>query len=89
MNYKHISKWERKQIQDLTQAGKTNKEIAEELGRSRSTIGRELERNWGYGARWYKHDRAQELADEQRKASKSPRISEKTGKWCSSCSIWT
>ena len=76
-NYKHISKLERKRIQELTQDGKTNKEIAEALGRSRSTIGRELERNLVYGARWYKHDRAQELADERRKASKSPRISEK------------
>ncbi len=76
--YKHISKWERKQIQELMQVGKTNKEIAEELGRSRSTIGRELKRNCGYGARSYKHDRGQELADERRKTSKSPRISEKT-----------
>ena len=79
-NYKHISKRERKRIQELTQDRKTNKEIAEELGRSISTIGRELKRNWGYGARWYKHDRAQEFADERRKASKSPRISEKTWK---------
>ena len=77
-NYKHISRRERKRIQELTQDGKTNKEIAEELGRSISTIGRELKRNWGYGARWYKHERAQELNDERRKASKSPLISEKT-----------
>ncbi len=77
-NYKHIPKRERKQIQELMQVGKTNKEIAEELGRSRSTIGRELKRNCGYGARSYKHDRGQELADERRKTSKSPRISEKT-----------
>ena len=76
--YKHISKWERKRIEELTQAGKANKEIAEELGRPISTIGRELKRNWGYGARGYKHERAQELTDERRKASKSPRISEKT-----------
>ena len=60
------------------QEGKSNKAIAEELGRSISTIGRELKRNWGYGARWYKHERAQELNDERRKASKSPLISEKT-----------
>ena len=76
--YKHISKWERKRIEELTQAGKANKEIAEELGRPISTIGRELKRNWGYGARGYKHERAQELTDERRKASKLPRISEKT-----------
>ena len=76
--YKHISKWERKRIEELTQDGNTNKEIAEILGRPISTIGRELKRNWGYGARWYKHERAQELTDERRKASKVPRISEKT-----------
>ena len=76
--YKHISKWERKRIEELTQDGNTNKEIAKILGRPISTIGRELKRNWGYGARWYKHERAQELSDERRKASKVPRISEKT-----------
>ena len=75
--YRHISKEERKRIEVLTQAGNKNKEIAEELGRSKSTIGRELKRNCGYGARWYKHERAQELNDERRKTSKSPRISEK------------
>ena len=76
--YRHISKWERKRIEELTQARKSNKEIAEELGRSISTIGRELKRNWGYGAREDKHERAQELTETRRKDSKSPRISEKT-----------
>ena len=78
MQYRHISKEERKRIEELTQARKSNKEIAEELRRSKSTIGRELKRNWVYGARGYKHERAQELSDERRKGSKSPRISEKT-----------
>ena len=77
-NYKHISKWERKRIEELTQAGNANKEIAEELWRSKSTIGRKLKRNWVYGARGYKHERAQELTETRRKDSKSPRISEKT-----------
>ena len=63
--YKHISKEERKRIEELTRARKNNKEIAEELGRSKSTIGRELKRNWRYGARGYKHERAQELSDER------------------------
>ena len=67
-----------RQIEELTQDGKTNKEIAEELGRPISTIGRELKRNWVYGARGYKHERAQELTETRRKDSKSPRISEKT-----------
>lgn len=76
--YKHISKRERKRIEELTQAGKANKELAEELWRSKSTIGRDLKRNWVYGARGYKHERAQELTETRRKDSKSPRISEKT-----------
>ena len=77
-NYRHISKEERKRIEELTQAGKANKEIAEELGRSKSTIGLELKRNWVYGSRGYKYERAQELTETRRKGSKSPRISEKT-----------
>ena len=78
MQYRHISKEERKRIEKLTQDGNINKEITEELGRSISTIGRELKRNWVYGARGYKHERAQELTETRRKDSKSPRISEKT-----------
>ena len=69
---------ERSIIERLVQEGKSNKAIAEDLGRSISTIGRELKRNWGYGARWYKHERAQELNDKRRKVSKSPLISAKT-----------
>ena len=68
--YKHISEWERKRIEELTQAGSSNKEIAEALGRSTSTIGRELKRNHGYGARSYDSERAQKLAKQWRKNSK-------------------
>ena len=78
--YKHISKWERKRIEELTQGGKTNKEIAEELGRPTSTIGRELKRNYVYGARSYDSERAQKLAKQRRIDSKEPQISEKTWK---------
>ena len=73
---RHLSVEERNIIERLVQEGKSDKAIAEVLDRSKSTIGRELKRNWGYGARWYKHERAQEFADERRKASKSPLISE-------------
>ena len=75
---KHLSLEERIIIERLVQAKKSNKKIAEALGRSKSTIGRELEWNWVYGARGYKHERAQELTETRRKDSKSPRISEKT-----------
>ena len=67
MQYKHISKEERKMIEELTQAGSSNKRIAEELGSSVSTIGWELKRNYGEGARSYEHERAQNLADKCRK----------------------
>ena len=76
-NYKHISEWERKAIERLVQAGNSNKAIAKALGRSVSTIGRELERNYGYGARSYDSERAQKLANKRRQDSKEPRISEK------------
>ena len=76
--YNHISEWERKIIEELTQAGSSNKAIAAILKRSVSTIGRELKRNYGYGARSYDGERAQELAEQRRKDSKEPWISEKT-----------
>ena len=52
--------------------------IAEGLGRSVSTIGRELKRNYGYGAWNYEHKRVQKLANKRRKDSKGLKISEKT-----------
>ena len=76
--YRHISEWECKQIEELTQAGNSNKRIAEALGRSASTIGRELKRKYGYGARGYDGERAQRLSEKRRQISKEPTISEKT-----------
>ena len=73
MQYKHISKEERRKIDKLTQTGSSNKKIAEELGWLASTIVRELKRN-------YEHERAQKLVDKRRKNSKGPKIGEKTWK---------
>ena len=53
MTYNHISKEDRRRIEALVQAGSTNKKIAALLGTSVSTIGRELKRNSGHGARSY------------------------------------
>ena len=78
--YNHISKENRRRIEALTQAGSTNKEIAAIIGVSASTIGRELKRNSGYGARCYSCERAQKLSEKRRKDSKEPKISEKTWK---------
>ena len=78
MQYKHISKEERRIIEKLTQVESSNKKISEELGESASTIGRELKRNYGEGARYYEHMQAQKLANKRRKGSKVLKISEKT-----------
>ena len=78
--YKHISEGERKIIEELTQAGSSNKTIAKVLKRSTSTIGRELKRNCSYSAWWYKCERVQALSEERRKRSRKPRIREKTWK---------
>ncbi len=75
--YNHISEWERKAIERMVQAGNSNKEIAWRLGRSVSTIGWELKRNYIYGARSYDSERAQKLAEQRRQDSKEPQISEK------------
>ena len=78
MTYNHISEEDRRRIEALTQAGSSNKEIAAIIGVSKSTIGRELKRNGGYGARSYDCERAQKLAEKRRKDSKGPKISGKT-----------
>ena len=78
MTYNHILKEDRRRIEALTQAGSTNKEITAVLGKSVSTIGRELKRNGGYGARCYDCERAQKLTEKWRKDSKEPKIIEKT-----------
>ena len=61
----------------MVQAGNSNKEIAKALEWSVSTIGRELKRNYGYCARSYNSERAQELSKQQRQNSKVSQISEK------------
>jgi IS30 family transposase len=54
----------------LKKKGKTNREIAELMGRDRSTIYRELDRNTG--RRGYRPKQAQRLADTRRLASRRP-----------------
>ena len=60
------------------QAGKSNKAIAKVLGRSTSTIGRELERNcWQEGCWRYQGKKAQGFSDRRRKRERKSQISEK------------
>jgi len=64
----HLTFEERRFLYLLKKKGKSNTEIAELMGRHRSTIGRELCRNTGQ--RGYRPQQAQRLADERRFASR-------------------
>lgn len=65
MNYNQLTENERYQIYALKKAGHSQKEIAVLLGRSPSTISRELMRN--KGLRGYRPRQAQRLSDARRK----------------------
>lgn len=67
----HVTFEERRLLYGLKQKGKSPTEIAELMGRHRSTIYRELDRN--SGQRGYRPQQAQRLADERRLASRRPR----------------
>ena len=59
--------------------GKSNKAIAEALGRSRSTIGRELERDcWRLKCREYRSEVAEGIAKKRQKRERKLRISRET-----------
>lgn len=66
----HLTFQERQFLYRLKRKGKANPEIAELMGRDRSTIHRELKRN--AGQRGYRPKQAQRLADERRLASRRP-----------------
>ena len=60
MSYKHLSQIERYQIYSLMKANQSITQIADQLGRHKSTISRELGRN--EGRRGYRPNQACELA---------------------------
>ena len=66
----HVTFEERRILYRLKKKGKSNTEIAELMGRHRSTICRELSRNTGQ--RGYRPKQAQHLAEERRLASRRP-----------------
>jgi len=66
----HLTSQERQILYRLKKRGKSNTEIADMMGRHRSTIGRELNRN--RGQRGYRPKQAQRLADRRRLASRRP-----------------
>jgi IS30 family transposase len=66
----HLTFVERQLLYLLKKKGKSNTEIANLIGRHRSTVCRELSRNTGQ--RGYRPQQAQRLADERRLASRRP-----------------
>jgi len=74
MSYHHLTDCERYQIHAFLKAGWSQQEIARELGRSPSTISRELSRNTG--KRGYRPGQAQRFAEQaqQRSAANAPVI---------------
>lgn len=82
MKYKHLSHFEREQVYDLSQQGLKKAEIARILGRPKSTVGREIERNSSVIERrlnnspkkkkHYLPDTAQKKYEDRRRKSKTP-----------------
>ncbi len=74
MSYHHLTDCERYQIHAFLKAGWNQQQISDELGRSSSTISRELKRNTG--KRGYRPAQAQRFANQaqQRSAANAPVI---------------
>ena len=71
--YTQLTEQERYQISALKQAGRNNNDIATFLGRHKSTIGREVERNKTMGE--YQPEQAHRLTLARRRAKIRPRFS--------------
>jgi len=71
MTYQHLSQTERYQISSLLRAGQNQAQIAQLLGRSKSTISREVRRN--RGLRGYRPAQAQRLCENRALASRNAR----------------
>jgi transposase, IS30 family len=79
MTYKHLTQDERYHIYEARLNKLTITEIARQLGRSKSTISREVKRN--KGARGYRPAQAQSMADMRSlNCANAPRVPEST--WC-------
>jgi IS30 family transposase len=63
MSYKHLSLEERHYIELSIKNDKALTEIADDLGRSQSTISREIKRN--LGLRGYRHNQANGIAQDR------------------------
>ncbi|MBU3071771.1 IS30 family transposase [Aestuariicella sp. G3-2] len=80
MSYKQLTEGERYQIYAMNSVGCKQNEIAEQLGRSPSTISRELKRN--KGLRGYRPAQAQRLSDNRRaSAHKAIKVTDEVKVW--------
>lgn len=80
MKYKQLTQEERYQIYALIKAGNNQKQIAEELTRSPSSISRELKRN--KGLKGYRPNQANNFAEQRRKSSfKASKLTEDVTHW--------
>lgn len=70
MSYSRVTWEDRIKIKLLLQQGKTNTEIADEIGKNKSTIGRELKRN--SGGRGYRPKQAQGFAEAREELKHQP-----------------
>lgn len=76
-NYKQLGQSERDRIYLLKKQGLTNIEIANRLGRDKSTIGRELRRNIHLKFHQYLPDTAQRKADKRKEMNRKQRYLDK------------
>ena len=77
--HRQLAQEERYQIYALNKAGHNQTEIAEQLGRHKSTISRVLRRN--RGLRGYRPAQAQKLADNRKQEKVRPRITDEVWQW--------
>ena len=70
MNYRQLNAEERSALAALRSVGLSKAEIARELGRHRSTVGRELARNAAPHDGWYRSERAHQRAHARRYRSR-------------------
>ena len=73
MNYRQLNAEERSALAALRSVGLSKAEIARQLGRHRSTVGRELQRNAAAHDGWYRAKRAHQRAHARRYRSRRNR----------------
>ena len=66
-SYTHFTLNERKYLQESLEKGESLRKIAKALGRSPSTVSREVKRNWSKKAKHYHHWHAETNYKERRK----------------------